>query len=80
MELGYDWALDRSICANSEIVQRVHAAREVLASRPQIRRWLTMRGLLTADALVGQAGYTVAESLKAITQSWTTEDRQACDL
>ena len=80
VEIGYDLALDRSICANSEIVARIHAAREVLASRPQIRRWLTMRGLLTADALVGQAGYTVAESLKAITQSWTTEDRQACGL
>ena len=80
VEIGYDLALDRSICANSEIVQRIHAAREVLASRPQIRRWLTMRGLLTADALVGQAGYTVNEALVAITQSWTTEDRQACGL
>jgi cobaltochelatase CobS len=80
VEIGYDLALDRSICANSEIVQRIHAAREVLASRPQIRRWLTMRGLLTADSLVGQAGYTVNEALVAITQSWTTEDRQVCGL
>jgi cobaltochelatase CobS len=80
VEIGYDLALDRSICANSEIVQRIHAAREVLASRPQIRRWLTMRGLLTADALVGQAGYTVPEALKAITQGWTVEDRQVCGL
>jgi hypothetical protein len=80
VEIGYDLALDRSICANSEIVERIHAAREVLASRPQIRRWLTMRGLLTADALVGQAAYTVPEALKAITQSWTAEDRQVCGL
>jgi len=80
VEVGYDQALERSICANSEIVQRIHAAREVLASRPQIRRWLTMRGLLTADLLVSQCAYTVPEALKAITQSWTTEDRQACGL
>ena len=80
VEVGYDLALERSLCVTSAIVDRIHAAREVLAQRPQIRRWLTMRGILTADVLVQQCAYTVPEALTAITQSWTTEDRQACGL
>lgn len=80
VEVAYDVELEKVLCATSEIVRRIHAARDVLASRPQIRRWLTLRGILTADALVCQAGYTVQSALTAITQAWTADDRQACGL
>lgn len=80
VEVGYDEALERSMVINTEICARIQAARVTLAARPQIRRWLTMRAIITADALVAQAAYTADEALRAVTASWTDADRMACGL
>lgn len=77
--IDYDIELERTICACLEIADRIQKARTILRART-LRRWLTTRDILKADALVGQLGLTVNEALREITEGWTDEDRSLLSL
>lgn len=79
VSVDYDVELERSLVACRELADRIHAARETMRQRG-MRRWLTTRDLLKADALVGQLGVTVRDALLEITEGWTAEDRTACGI
>lgn len=74
--VDYDTDLETSLCATREIAERIQSARVQIRAR-NLRRWLTTRDILKADALVGQVGLTVREALNEITTGWTAEDRAA---
>jgi len=77
--IDYDTELERSLAKCAEIVERIQTARARLRDR-NLRRWLTTRDLLKADALVGQLGLTVADALREVTEGWTPEDRTVAGL
>jgi cobaltochelatase CobS len=77
--VDYDTELERTLCACLEIADRIQKARAVIRTR-NLRRWLTTRDILKADALVGQLGVTVADALREITEGWTDEDRALLSL
>jgi len=77
--IDYDTELERTLCACLEIADRIQKARAVIRTR-NLRRWLTTRDILKADALVGQLGVTVADALREITEGWTDEDRALLSL
>lgn len=79
VSVDYDVELERSLVACRELADRIHAARETMRQRG-MRRWLTTRDLLKADALVGQLGVTVRDALLEVTEGWTAEDRAACGI
>ena len=72
--VDYDIELERTLCACLEIADRIQKARAIIRTR-NLRRWLTTRDILKADALVGQLGVTVSDALREITEGWTDEDR-----
>lgn len=77
--IDYDTELERTLCACLEIADRIQKARAIIRTR-NLRRWLTTRDILKADALVGQLGATVADALREITEGWTDEDRALLSL
>ena len=77
--IDYDTELERTLCACLEIADRIQKARTIIRAR-NLRRWLTTRDILKADALVGQLGATVADALREITEGWTDEDRALLSL
>ena len=77
--IDYDIELERTLCACLEIADRIQKARAIIRAR-NLRRWLTTRDIVKADALVGQLGLTVAEALRDITEGWTDEDRALLSL
>lgn len=79
VSVDYDVELERSLVACRELADKIHAARVTMRQRG-MRRWLTTRDLLKADALVGQLGVTVRDALLEVTEGWTAEDRTACGI
>jgi cobaltochelatase CobS len=79
VSVDYDLDLERSLAKCSALVDRIQTARLRLRER-NLRRWLTTRDLLKADALVNQLDLTVAEALAEITEGWTAEDRAVAQL
>lgn len=79
VSIDYDLDLERSLAKCSALVDRIQTARLRLRER-NLRRWLTTRDLLKADALVGQLDLTVSEALAEITEGWTAEDRAVAQL
>jgi cobaltochelatase CobS len=79
VSVDYDTDLERSLCVTPEIVERIQSARAAIRSRG-LRRWLTTRDILKADALVCQAGESVRDALLEITEGWTSEDRSVCGI
>lgn len=77
--VDYDVELERSLVACAEIAERIQSARVRIRER-NLRRWLTTRALLKADALVGQLGLSVAEAIREVTEGWTAEDRAVAGL
>jgi len=77
--VDYDTELERALVASAELAERIQSARVRLRER-NLRRWLTTRDLLKADALVGQLGMTVPEALREITEGWTNEDRSVAGI
>jgi len=77
--VDYDIELERTLCACLEIADRIQKARVIIRTR-NLRRWLTTRDILKADALVGQLGVTVNDALREITEGWTDEDRALLSL
>lgn len=77
--IDYDTELERSLVKCAELVDRIQNARARLRAR-NLRRWLTTRDLLKADALVCQLDLTVAEALAEITEGWTAEDLAVAQL
>lgn len=79
VSVDYDAELERHMTATAGLADKVQAIRAQLRTRG-IRRWMTTRDLFAADALVQQAGLSVADTLREVTEDWTTEDRAAAGI
>lgn len=77
--IDYDNDLERAMVRTVEIAERIQSARQRIRERG-IRRWLTTREVLKADALVGQLSLTVREALLEVTEGWTAEDRSVAGI
>jgi cobaltochelatase CobS len=77
--VDYDVELETSLVATAGLAETVQRARAAIRQR-NLRRWLTTRDLLKADALVQQLGLSTAEALREVTEGWTAEDRSVAGL
>jgi cobaltochelatase CobS len=77
--VDYDVELEASLVATAGLAETVQRARAAIRQR-NLRRWLTTRDLLKADALVQQLGLSTAEALREVTEGWTAEDRSVAGL
>jgi hypothetical protein len=79
VSVDYDVELEASLVATAGLAETVQRARAAIRQR-NLRRWLTTRDLLKADALVQQLGLSTAEALREVTEGWTAEDRSVAGL
>jgi len=77
-EVDYDRALERSLVPDFPLlVSAWHTLRDQ-ASRAQLRRVVSMRGLIRYAKMMRTHNWDVEKCLKHATQSWSSDERNAC--
>ncbi|NDG85583.1 MAG: hypothetical protein EBX52_11195 [Proteobacteria bacterium] len=76
--IGYDVELERSLCPNSTLLERMHDIRKRIEEN-KIRRLCGTREVVAA-AKLNAAGFTEDEIIRELSIDWTPEDRAKCGI
>jgi ssDNA-binding Zn-finger/Zn-ribbon topoisomerase 1 len=77
LTLDYDPDLERQLCPELALREKVQDIRAKARALPNFRRIVSTRALIAARKLVYELGDSIPAAMLAISEGWTREDRQA---